>query len=129
MWLRNYYLAYAFVYIYIVHVCVCVSKPTMKNCLLLISRLKIHIILFTSWLPGFARDLLPPPLSPLLFVPVFYPPSLGLPGFAQDNCIPEILFFNFMLRYFDIFAPNPPSSGGVGGVGVTFFKIIFLGSS
>ena len=51
----------------------------------------------TSWIPGFARDpLSPPPSRPslpsLLFVPAFYPPSLGLPGFAQDNCIPEILF-------------------------------------
>ena len=55
----------------------------------------------TSWIPGFARDPLSRSLSPslsrpslpsLLFVPAFYPPSLGLPGFAQDNCIPEILF-------------------------------------
>ena len=53
----------------------------------------------TSWIPGFARDPLSRSLSPslsrpslpsLLFVPAFYPPSLGLPGFAQDNCIPEI---------------------------------------
>ena len=58
-------------------------------------------LLLTSWLPGFARDPLSLPLSSLLFVPAF-PPSLGLPGFAQDNCIPEILFFNFMLRYFEI---------------------------
>ena len=56
---------------------------------------------YTSWIPGFARDPLSRSLSPslsrpslpsLLFVPAFYPPSLGLPGFAQDNCIPEILF-------------------------------------
>ena len=53
----------------------------------------------TSWIPGFARDPLSRSLSPslsrpslpsLVFVPAFYPPSLGLPGFAQDNCIPEI---------------------------------------
>ena len=53
----------------------------------------------TSWIPGFARDPLSRSLSPslsrpslpsLLFAPAFYPPSLGLPGFAQDNCIPEI---------------------------------------
>ena len=59
------------------------------------------VIYKTSWIPGFARDplsrsLFPslsrPSLPSLLFVPAFYPPSLGLPGFAQDNCIPEILF-------------------------------------
>ena len=59
------------------------------------------IYIYTSWIPGFARDPLSRSLSPslsrpslpsLLFVTAFYPPSLGLPGFAQDNCIPEILF-------------------------------------
>ena len=30
--------------------------------------------------------------GPSLPLPLFYPPALGLPGFAQDNCIPEILF-------------------------------------
>ena len=66
-----------------------------------ISNNHICIYIYTSWIPGFARDPLSRSLSPslsrpslpsLLFVPAFYPPSLGLPGFAQDNCIPEILF-------------------------------------
>ena len=37
MWFRNNYVAYAFV--------VCVLKSTMKNCFLMLSCLKIHIIL------------------------------------------------------------------------------------
>ena len=41
--------------------------------------------------PGLSPSLSRPSLPSLLFVPAFYPPSLGLPGFAQDNCIPEIL--------------------------------------
>ena len=82
----------------------------------------------TSWLPGFVRDPLspslcpPPSLSPLslLFVPAFYPPSLGSPGFAQDNCIPEIFFLNLMPSYFEIFDATPPPSDGVGWVGGNF---------
>ena len=33
---------------------------------------------------------------------------------AQDNCIPEILFKTWCC-YFEIFAPNPPPVGWVGG--------------
>ena len=73
----------------------------------------------TSWIPGFARDPLSRSLSPslsrpslpsLLFVPAFYPPSLGLPGFAQDNCIPEILFkpWSLVTLKFSPLTPPPP---------------------
>ena len=76
----------------------------------------------TSWIPGFARDPLSRSLSPslsrpslpsLLFVPAFYPPSLGLPGFAQDNCIPEILFkpWSLVTLKFSPLTPPPPSDG------------------
>ena len=44
----------------------------------------LYRYIYTSWLPGFAQTL---PLSPSLpFVPPFYPPSLGLPGFGQNIC-------------------------------------------
>ena len=100
----------------------------------------------TSWIPGFARDPLSRSLSPSLsrpslpslqFVPAFYPPSLGLPGFAQDSSIPEILFKPWSLVTFWNVRPYPPPVGW-GGVGVTcfgyffrqiFFFIDFLGSS
>ena len=71
--------------------------PRFESCITCVT----YIYIYTSWIPGFARDPLSRSLSPslsrpslpsLLFVPAFYPPSLGLPGFAQDNCIPEILF-------------------------------------
>ena len=102
--------------------------------------------IYTSWIPGFARDPLSRSLSPslsrpslpsLLFVPAFYPPSLGLPGFAQDNCIPEILFKPWSLVTLK-FSPLTPPPVGWGGVGVTcfgyfsaelFLFIDFLGSS
>ena len=95
---------------------------------------------YTSWIPGFARDPLSRSLSPslsrpslpsLLFVPAFYPPSLGLPGFAQDNCIPNILFkpWSLVTLKFSPLTPPPPPVGW-GGVGVTcfgnFFGSIFL---
>ena len=103
------------------------------------------LLYHTSWIPGFARDPLSRSLSPslshpslpsLLFVPAFYPPSLGLPGFAQDNCIPEILFKPWSLVTLKFSPLTPPV--GWGGVGVTcfgyffgriFFFIDFLGSS
>ena len=109
------------------------------------------ILYYTSWIPGFARDPLSRSLSPslsrpslpsLLFVPAFYPPSLGLPGFAQDNCIPEILFKHWSLVTLKVspLTPPPPSDGvGWGGgwglhvlviFSVEFFLFIdFLGSS
>ena len=71
----------------------------------------------TSWIPGFARDPLSRSLSPSLsrpslpslqFVPAFYPPSLGLPGFAQDSSIPEILFKPWSLVTFWNVRPYPP---------------------
>ena len=77
----------------------------------------------TSWIPGFARDPLSRSLSPslsrpslpsLLSVPAFYPPSLGLPGFAQDNCIPEILFKPWCLVTLKFSPLTPPPSDGVG---------------
>ena len=77
----------------------------------------------TSWIPGFARDPLSRSLSPslsrpslpsLLSVPAFYPPSLGLPGFAQDNCIPEILFKPWCLVTLTFSPLSPPPSDGVG---------------
>ena len=60
----------------------------------------IYIILaeYPASLETLSPGLSPPPylvpLSPLSYssLAAFYPPSLGLPGFAQDNCIPEILF-------------------------------------
>ena len=56
----------------------------------------IFFYLILAGYPASLGTLSPPslllPLSPLLLVPAFYTPSLGLPGFAQDNCIPEILF-------------------------------------
>ena len=76
----------------------------MRACLRTCAYICLMIIVlynYTSWIPGFARDPLSRSLSPslsrpslpsLLIVPAFYPPSLGLPGIAQDNCIPEILF-------------------------------------
>ena len=92
----------------------------------------LHII-HTSWIPGFARDPLSRSLSPslsrpslpsLLFVPAFYPPSLGLPGFAQDNCIPEILFKPWSLPVvtltFSPLTPPPPRRMGW-GVGYMFW--------
>ena len=99
-------------------------------------------IYITSWIPGFARDPLSRYLSPslsrpslpsLLFVPAFYPPSLGLPGFAQDNCIPEILFKPWCLvtLKFSPLTPPPPPSDGVGVtwfgyfVGIIFFLSTF----
>ena len=87
----------------------------------------------TSWIPGFARDTLSRSLSPslsrpslpsLLFVPAFYPPSLGLPGFAQDNCIPEIPFKPWSLVTLK-FSPLTPPPVGWGGVGVTCFGYFF----
>ena len=78
----------------------------------------------TSWIPGFARDPLSRSLSPslsrpslpsLLFVPAFYPPSLGLPGFAQDNCIPEILFKPWSLVTLKCSPLPPPRRMGWGG--------------
>ena len=80
----------------------------------------------TSWIPGFARDPLSRSLSPslsrpslpsLLSVPAFYPPSLGLPGFAQDNCIPEILFKPSCLvtLKFSPLTPPPRRMGWGGG--------------
>ena len=93
----------------------------------------------TSWIPGFARDTLSRSLSPslsrpslpsLLFVPAFYPPSLGLPGFAQDNCIPEILFkvWSLVTLKCSPLPPPPPPSGGVGVTfcGNCFGRILFL---
>ena len=68
------------------------------------------------------------PLSPLLFVPAFYPPSLGLPGFAQDNCIPEILFKPWSLvtlKFSPLTPAPPPPPVGWGGVGVTCFGYFF----
>ena len=103
--------------------------------------------IFTSWIPGFARDPLSRSLSPslsrpslpsLLSVPAFYPPSLGLPGFAQDNCIPGILFKPWCLVTLKFSPLTPPPPVGWGGVGVTcfgyffgriFLFIDFLGSS
>ena len=99
------------------------------------------ILYITSWIPGFARDPLSRSLSPSLSrpslpsVPAFYPPSLGLPGFAQDNCIPEILFKPWSLVTLK-FSPLTPPPVGWGGVtcfgyffGRIFFFIDFLGSS
>ena len=93
----------------------------------------------TSWIPGFARDPLSRSLSPslsrpslpsLLFVPASYPPSLGLPGFAQDNCIPEILFKPWSLVTLKCLplTPPPPSDGVGWGlhVLVTFSVEFFL---
>ena len=102
------------------------------------------VYIYTSWIPGFARDPLSRSLSPslsrpslpsLLFVPAFYPPSLGLPGFAQVNCIPEILFKPWSLVTLK-FSPLTPRRMGWGG-GYMFwlffrqnlFFIDFLGSS
>ena len=100
----------------------------------------------TSWIPGFARYPLSRSLSPslsrpslpsLLLVPAFYPPSLGLPGFAQDNCIPEKLFKPWSLVTLKC-SPLTPPPVGWGGVGLhvlvifsaEFFLFIdFLGSS
>ena len=79
------------------------------------------LYIYTSWLPGFARD--PPPLPPSLpFVPPFCPPSLGLPGFgqniwsviAQNNSIPEIhlkkwCFFLGISCHFPTFIFLPPT--------------------
>ena len=88
---------------------------------------------YTSWIPGFARDPLSRSLSPslsrpslpsLLFVPAFYPLSLGLPGFAQDNCIPEILFKPWSLVTLKC-SPLTPPPAGWGGVGVTRFGYFF----
>ena len=101
---------------------------------------------YTSWIPGFARDPLSRSLSPshsrpslpsLLFVPAFYPPSLGLPGFAQDNCIPEILFkpWSLVTLKFSPLTPPPRRMGWGGGYMFwLFFRqncffIDFLGSS
>ena len=77
----------------------------------------------------------PPSLPSLLFVPAFYPPSLGLPGFAQDNCIPEILFKPWSLVTLKCSPLTPPPVGWGGGYmfwlffGRIFFLIDFLGSS
>ena len=112
------------------------------------SEVQAHLYKSTSWIPGFARDPLSRPLSPslsrpslpsLLFVPAFYPPSLGVPGFAQDKCIPEILFKPWSLvtlKFSSPLTPPPPPSDGVGWglhvlviFSVEFFFIDFLGSS
>ena len=94
--------------------------------------IKLFSLYVTSWIPGFARDPLSRSLSPsltrpslpsLLFVPAFYPPSLGLPGFAQDNCIPEILFKPWSLVTLTFSPLTPPV--GWGGVGVTCFGYFF----
>ena len=59
------------------------------------------------------------PLSPSP-LPPFYPPSLGLPGFAQNmyiviapnNSIPEIIFKNWWLGLVTLtFSPPPPLRG------------------
>ena len=71
-----------------------------------------NIYIYTSWLPGFARD--PPSPPSLPFVPPFCPPSLGLPGFgqniwsviAQNNSIPEIHLKKMML-FSQHFVPFP----------------------
>ena len=90
------------------------------------------IYIYTSWIPGFARDPLSRSLSPslsrpslpsLLFVPAFYPPSLGLPGFAQDNCIPEILFKPWSLVTLTFSPLTPPPVGTCFGY---FFGRIFF---
>ena len=84
------------------------------------------VYIYTSWIPGFARDPLSRSLSPslsrpslpsLLFVPAFYPPSLGLPGFAQDNCIPEIPFkpWSLVTLTFSPLTPPPRRMGWGGG--------------
>ena len=54
------------------------------------------------------------PLSPLSYssLAAFYPPSLGLPGFAQDNCIPEILFKPWSLVTLTFSPLTPPPVGG-----------------
>ena len=94
----------------------------------------------TSWIPGFARDPLSRSLSPslsrpslpsLLFVPAFYPPSLGLPGFAQDNCIPEILFKPWSLVTLKCSPLTPPPSEHVLVIFSAEFCLFidFLGSS
>ena len=85
--------------------------------------LKYQLYIYTSWIPGFARDPLSRSLSPslsrpsLLFVPAFYPPSLGLPGFAQDTCIPEILFkpWSLVTLKFSPLTPPPRRMGWGGG--------------
>ena len=79
------------------------------------------------------------PFLASLPLPLFYPPALGLPGFAQDNCIPEIVTLKF-----SPVTPPPPLDGAspigwgeADEVGVTFyynfsrqnFFINFLGSS
>ena len=85
--------------------------------------LYIGYYIITSWIPGFARDplsqsLSPPSLPSLLSVPAFYPPSLGLPGFAQDNCIPEILFKPWSLVTLKFSPLTPPPPVGWGGWGL-----------
>ena len=80
------------------------------------------------------------PLSPLSYssLPSTLPPSLGLPGFAQDNCIPEILFkpWSLVTLKFSPLTPPPPSDGVGWGLHVLvifsaefFLFIDFLGSS
>ena len=69
---------------------------------------------YPASLETLSPGLSPPPSLPcLLFVPAFYPPSLGLPGFAQDNCIPEILFkpWSLVTLKFSPLTPPPPSDG------------------
>ena len=96
------------------------------------------ILHYTSWLPGFARAspslLLPPHVLHLSTLP----PSLGLPGFAQnicsviiaqDNCIPEILFKTWCLVTLTFSPLTPPPSDGVGGGRGLTKNIDFLDSS
>ena len=95
-----------------------------------LTRILVLFYEVTSWIPGFARDPLSRSLSPslsrpslpyLLFVPAFYPPSLGLPGFAQDNCIPEILFKPWSLVTFKFSPLTPPPRRMGWGVGYMFW--------
>ena len=109
------------------------------TCTIYTTHWSFHIYMNTSWIPGFARDPLSRSLSPslsrpsLLFVPACYPPSLGLPGFAQDNCIPEILFkpWSLVTLKFSPLTPPPPSDGVGWGLYVLvifsgeFFLLIF----
>ena len=81
----------------------------------------------TSWIPGFARGPLSRSLSPslsrpsLLFVPAFYPPSLGLPGFAQDN------WSLVTLKFSPLTPPLPPSDGVGWGLHVlVIFSVEFF---
>ena len=79
-----------------------------------------------SKLAGYPALLGPLPLYfSLPFVTLFYPPSLGLPGFAQNICsvishritaFPRYFLKLDAYSYFEIFAPNPPPVGwGAGG--------------